>query len=227
MSNKESARGEVRDGDAARDPRSEQVRESLRRRWRDLKKMPPAEREQFLRSTEGIVALGARMCHQLLKEIDRQHKRTAATVCSSSWLDAFDHDLGPGQLLPQTVAADGRRMAVRMMLSREGTRMSGDGSVAPEETQPTRRWTPPQAVAVEDFLDGMNHLRAAYYEHPASPSARSIQGIRLRKGIEKKRSSKKQDKRDKKANRRADRWAEMRGATLENLEENGADGHSE
>jgi hypothetical protein len=60
-----------------------------------------------------------------------------------------------------------------MQLSREGTAV-GDGPR-------TRRWTPPNAVDVEDAMDRMNATAALVYDHPPSPSARAIQMLQFYK----------------------------------------------
>lgn len=71
------------------DPKSQALIDKLRVAWSEVKLRPPAKREQWLRSSEGIVALGAQVCNQLLKDIDRQRKRMAKIVPTSTWLDAF------------------------------------------------------------------------------------------------------------------------------------------
>lgn len=198
-------------GDAGRDRRSESVRESLRRHWRDLKKRPPAEREQFLKSTEGWVALGAKNCHDLLKEIARAKKVRAGQVCTSSWFEAWMHHGAEMPFSSENNVAEDHEHAARMLLSKEKNR-GGDGQIDPESVTPTRRWTPPQAVNVEDAMDGMSHIEAAFYQHPRSPSAQSILGIRLKRGREeplrygRSKAIKAQKKRDEE---RSDRRAEQ------------------
>jgi hypothetical protein len=72
---------------------------------------------------------------------------------------------------------DGRKHGSKMILSRHGVRMGLD-------TTPTRRLTPPNAVRVEDFLDGMSFIDAIRYDHPASPSAMAILAIQFKRGRE-------------------------------------------
>lgn len=65
---------------------------------------------------------------------------------------------------------DARQHAARMVLSRCKTRIGFDG-------EPTWRFTPPQAVAVEDELDALTPLQADFYQSAPSPSAVVIRRI--------------------------------------------------
>lgn len=73
--------------------------------------------------------------------------------------------------------------AARLVLSRQGVRAGmqhppGEGHQAgPIAGVATRRWTPPQGVELEDFLDAQDWLEALYYPHPASVSAIAIERI--------------------------------------------------
>lgn len=149
------------------------VRDQLRAQWRDvIKRQSPAQRESWLGSQEGIVALGARECLQLLKSIKRDRLRASRVVCSMAWFDAIFHG---GHRLPQGEV--GRWRGVRLQLSRELVRIG-------EEGEAHRRWTPPQCVDLEDMLDGMSAVRASFYEFPASPSAIAIRQIEASRGKE-------------------------------------------
>src|SRR5207247_335767 len=73
-----------------------------------------------------------------------------------------------------------RRHCVRLTMSRELVRVGDEGTLH-------RRWTPPQAMTVEDELDSLDVYEAARHEYPASPSARAIQGAQIRGGKEQRR----------------------------------------
>lgn len=62
---------------------------------------------------------------------------------------------------------EARRYAVRWILGQGLVRYGDEG-------RPTRRWTPPQAVSVEDAMDLMGDLEARFYRFPPSPSAMAI-----------------------------------------------------
>ena len=108
----------------ARDLRSVKVQQSLRARWKqEIKRRPPSERERFLRSQEGIVALGAKMCHDLLREIARGRTFLLESVPGDAWLDAaFEH----GAAFPPGRADAGTGHSVGMELSRVSTRCGVD-----------------------------------------------------------------------------------------------------
>jgi len=70
-----------------------------------------------------------------------------------------------------------QRHRVRLALSRAGVRNGMDGvdtDAGPIAGAPSRRWTPPQAVREEDFVDIQGILEAAFYPHPESVSAAVI-----------------------------------------------------
>jgi hypothetical protein len=178
-----------RSGERAADPRCARIQLELRQRWRDvIRQEPPERRERFLDSPEGIVALGAQTCHALLKALRRQRHALQARAAGAAVVDAWDRG---GAMLPGFEFDDkgrlqqgcsperGRPGAVRLRLSRAGVRNGLEhppGVVGGEPIAgvPTRRWTPPQAVDVEDLLDGMDGREAAFYDHPISCSAAII-----------------------------------------------------
>ena len=66
------------------------VQAELRRNWkRKLKRLPPAKREQFLKSQAGRSALGAKACHDLLKEIAARVDAVAGRTAGAAWTDAY------------------------------------------------------------------------------------------------------------------------------------------
>ena len=154
---------------AQADHRTVRLQEVLRARWRDeTNRKPPAEREKFLRSTEGIVALGAKVCSDLLKEIERRRQRVRDLVPGRAWLEAWENrqQLMPllaftskGSLVPR---ADGRKHSVRLQLSRAKVRSGIGGFGFVGATTGSRRLTPPQAVELEDFLDELTPDEAVW-----------------------------------------------------------------
>lgn len=145
------------------------VQAELRQRGKAvLRAMSPASRAAWMKTSEAIAALGAQYCHQLRKQLDRRDRNLSRLVCSGAWLDAyrFDDELPPefywgnrDHLLPKPT--------VKLVLSKNGVSVG----VCP----PTRRWTPEQAVSLEDSLDGLSIGEAREYHFPASPSAYAIQ----------------------------------------------------
>jgi hypothetical protein len=147
------------------DGRSVTLQQVLIARWkREIKKSPPADRDAFLKSQEAIVALGARQCSELRKGITDAMEGMCKLVPSGAWLEAW---WAHNHRLPHLTPDVGRRHAVRTMLSRGLSRIGWDGT-------PHRRWTPPQAVAVEDILDCMGDAEARFHNYPPSPSAMAI-----------------------------------------------------
>lgn len=84
-----------------RDLRSVKVQQELRAQWRDvIKRQPPAKRLAWLKSPDAIVALGARIVHQLRRQLERNQQYLLETVCSDAWLDAaWEHgaEFPPGE----------------------------------------------------------------------------------------------------------------------------------
>jgi hypothetical protein len=148
--------------DMGKDDRSVTLQQGLVAQWkREIKRRPAAERETWLRSPEAIAALGARQCEGRRRAIAAEYGKLSQLVCSGEWLEAW---YARGHKLPIHTPDKGRRYSVRLMLSRGLLRMG-------EEGVPHRRWTPPQAVDIEDMLDCMGNLEAKFYTHPPSPSA--------------------------------------------------------
>ena len=143
-------------GDEPRaDVRSFGVREQLQRKWRDtVRTLPPDERRAWLKSAEGIVALGAKNARQLVRALDRDERELRRDVPSSCWFDDFWYR--------KVEFPPGGRKATRMRVS-----------------VVTGRWTPPQCLALEDMIDGLNEVNAIWLslQWPASPSAVAIQRI--------------------------------------------------
>jgi hypothetical protein len=179
--------------------RSARVQSELRRHWKEtIKRQAPAVRERFLDSPEGRAALGAATCKQLLKAIRSQFESLAAGAAAAGWLDRwmFHGELPPGlEFDPRgrlKLKPDGRVHAARLVL---GVRRVRNGVEHPAGTEPgalpiagpaSSRWTPPQAVELEDWIDLMEPNEAAKeaMEWPASPSAHVIQQIEIRRGRE-------------------------------------------
>ena len=135
-----------------------------------LKAMHPAQREHWLQSSEAIAALGAKNARDALRQARKAARKVTAMACSMAWIDAYLYASEPPPYQRQTV----RPHAVRMQLS-QGTSRVG------EEAEPTRRWTPPQAVDGEDTLDLMTPGEARRFtdDHPEqrSPSGIAIYAI--------------------------------------------------
>jgi hypothetical protein len=151
--------------------------------WRhEMRNRTPDEKIAWLRLPEVISALGAKVCRDLVRQVKGPRDRVERAV----WPCWFDHwqsceELPPGlgvvgKAVVQT-SCELHRHGVRLRLSRETTRTGQCGTA-------TRRFTPPQAVETEDFLDGMTSLEALRYEHPESPSASVIRRVGEMKGQE-------------------------------------------
>src|SRR4051794_5451560 len=98
----------------ARDERSVRLQEDLLREWkRDVRKLPPADREIWLNRQETIVALGARRREDLLGWIDHLRGQLSQHVPSGTW---FDDAWYRGAAFPP----GGNR--TRMVRARQGTR---------------------------------------------------------------------------------------------------------
>lgn len=167
---------------AALPPRAFSARNEYRAEWKDkVRHLGALAREGWLRSSKGIIAFGAKASHQMAKDEVRRHEVVQRAACSATWSEAFDEanlmlpGLEFGKRLRLHARADGRRYSVRLMLSAEETR-SGDGPGS-------RRWTPPQAVDLEDHIDGMSVDEATYkcLGWPGSCSAIAIQRIEAAK----------------------------------------------
>lgn len=134
-------------------------------RWKnEVKGRPPADRDSYLRSQEAIIALGAKQCAALRRGISEALDSVSRLVPSGAWLEAW---WAHNQKMPCFTPDAGRQYSVRMMLSRGLVQVG-------EESVPHRRWTPPQAVDVEDMLDCMGNTEAMMHDHPPSPSAVAI-----------------------------------------------------
>lgn len=171
------------------DLRCARVQLELRKHWREVvRQQPPERRERFLDSPEGIVALGAQTCRALLKTLRRQRHSFEATAAGAAMLNGWERDGAmlpgfefdeKGRLKPVRNPERTRPGAVKLRLSRAGVRTgmeheAGVVGMDPIAGVPTRRWTPPQAVDVEDLLDGMGGREAALYAFPTSCSASII-----------------------------------------------------
>lgn len=89
----------------------------------------------------------------------------------------------------------GKRYRERLMkLSRFGSRV-GDAPGVRE----TRRWTPPQAVVLEDRYDAMSVLEAMHCSDPPSVTGLQLEQLRMRRG-KLESSSPKRKKREKRPN---------------------------
>jgi len=111
---------------------------------------------------------------QRMRSVELQIARWLRTVPSDSWARAM---IEQGLQLPLTPADSSRKHDARMKLSREKTRVGADG-------EPSRRWTPGIAVALEDFLDSLDVIAAARHEYPPSPSGAVIQRLAITRGHE-------------------------------------------
>jgi hypothetical protein len=150
---------------ADRNARSVTLQQQLMAHWKEkVKERPPSEREVWLKSQEAIIALGSRQCSILRKAIRRDWEKLSRVVPGEEWLEAWH---ARDNAMPTETPDRNRRYSVRMVLGSGHVRYS-------EEGIPSRRWTPPDVVEVEDFLDLMSNKRANFYTFPPSPSAVAI-----------------------------------------------------
>jgi len=181
---------------AVADTRSVQLADVLRAKWKNvIKHKSPSERWTWLTGPEGITALGAKTAASMARQIERRHYEVSHSVCSPPWDVAWITlgELPPGlrfvgdDHVVTMSANDGRRYAVRLLRSvgliRNGNNHA-EGEL-PTAGPGTSRWTPPQAIAVEDELDLLSVKGADYYEFPASCSAEAIRRIGFMRGREK------------------------------------------
>ncbi|HEX8916128.1 MAG TPA: hypothetical protein VF796_27515 [Humisphaera sp.] len=193
-------RAEVDDG-----RRSVRVQAELRAHWKQVvKRQPPATRERWLDSADGIAALGAKLARQLLRALRARAEAVAAAAPSAALYDAWAY--GDEQLeglgfdaagrLVRVARPDGRRRhAVRLVPGVPAVRNGEEhppGSPPnwePVAGPPSSRWTPPQAVGLEDEIDALDWWAAARASMvwPGSPSAQSIRMIGILKGTEQER----------------------------------------
>jgi len=187
------------------DLRSVRLQDQLLEKWKsEMRHKSPAEREHWLGTQEGIIALGAKECSRLLKAIRKLKTFYIDHVCSGSWLEAWENDTGTlpiycndegnpiprvnrdGMLVPLFSIWPRRRHASRMVLSRVRTAFGCDhgrqsAPVTDEDgrlwSQPSYRYTPAIAVAEEDFIDGLSENEAEFYPHPPSVTAMQIAAI--------------------------------------------------
>lgn len=152
--------------------------DAVRAQWRtSIRHRPAGEQVAFLSRPEAIAALGARNCRDLIRRIQEPIRRITGALVTSSWVEHWERtaELPPGLgIVGKGVVlawSEAHRHGVRLQLSRGSTRVGEDG-------HPSRRFTPPQAVEVEDMLDAMTPMEAIRYEHPESPSAAVIRRIR-------------------------------------------------
>ncbi|HEX4793727.1 MAG TPA: hypothetical protein VH370_08050 [Humisphaera sp.] len=144
------------------------------RKWREeIRGKSAAERVQWLRSAEGIAALGAKVCRDLARAIEKPRDRVKSRLAAPAWAEEWwngDGELPPGLELGKHDVLmtwnESHRHGVRLVLSDAQTPV-GDGLAR-------RRWTPPQAVDVEDALDRMSVGEANFYQYAPSPSAQAI-----------------------------------------------------
>jgi hypothetical protein len=133
-----------------------------------------------------------------LKQLQKQAAAILAGLASAATADAWlYHDQMPpgldfdskGRLRMSQRRAD----SVRLVLSRAWISNGAGPDASPTCTVQTPRWTPPQAVELEDMIDLLDHHRdlqrrddvpPAWCSWPASPSAHAIQQIALRRGRE-------------------------------------------
>jgi hypothetical protein len=142
------------------------------RKWKHVKRLPLAHRLAYLQSPDAIDTMDAKVRSERLRGVQLAIDQALATVPGDSWAVAIVHH---GLKLPLALPDPDRPHAVHLKLSRAKTRVGADG-------KSSRRWTPPQCVALEDFLDSLDPMRAAFHDYPQSPSAVVIQRIELTRG---------------------------------------------
>lgn len=146
------------------------LREQLLAKWREeVRGKTPAEREAWLQGPEARVALGAKKCRELVRQIRGTRASLRDVACSSEWLVAASEH---GAQFPP--GGDDTAMVLSRAKTRYGAPYAGAPDAVPGMTQPRRRWTPPNAVDVEDMLDAMDPREALFHHHPVSPSALAI-----------------------------------------------------
>jgi len=84
---------------AAADTRSVQLADVLRAKWKnEIKKLPPAQRWSWLKSSDAITALGAKLANNLARQLERRGGEVMANVCAPTWCDVW---LTDGELPPE------------------------------------------------------------------------------------------------------------------------------
>lgn len=152
--------------------------------WQARKHLPTRDRIAWLRRSEVIAFYGAAHCRNLAHQLTKKIEPVLCSLPTETLFEAWD---STGQLPPGLGVVGGavrfthspihHRHGVRLRLSKQETRNGPAGRA-------TRRFTPPQAVETEDFLDSMTPAEAERYEYPASPSASVITAIGELRGRE-------------------------------------------
>lgn len=161
---------------------SKKIRVNLKAKWRaEIRHAGPHVRLRWLKSTEGIIAMGAAESRQLVKAIDAQRAAVRAVACSPAAVEEYEarETLPPGLILHRgkSVIAEpaDRQHGARLVLS--SARISWGRSTLegdlPTPGIPTRRFTPDIAIELEDQLDLMPEAEAIVHHFP-SPSAIAI-----------------------------------------------------
>lgn len=152
--------------------------------WQSKKHLPTRDRIAWLRSSEVIAFYGVQRCRDFVRQLLKTIEPVLEALPSEPLFEAWD---STGRLPPYLVKTEKsvrfplgpfmKPHGVRLRLSRQTTRNGPMG-------RPTRRFTPPQAVDTEDFLDALTPAQAEFYEYPRSPSASVIQAIGELRGRE-------------------------------------------
>lgn len=150
--------------------------------WDARRHHPTRDRIAWLRSSGVIAFYGAVRCRNLAHQLTRNIEPVQNALPSEPLFEEWD---STGRLPPGLVKIDDkvqmtspdRRHGVRVRLSRQTTRNGPAGRA-------TRRYTPPQAVEVEDLLDALTPDQAEAYQYPPSPSASVIAAIGQLRGRE-------------------------------------------
>jgi hypothetical protein len=155
------------------------ARAAVLREWKEVvRKKPPADQVVFLKSSVAIAGLGSKVCRDLVHQIQRGKQEVCDQLAAAAWSQEWWEHGGP--LPPGCRFEQGSGLTVDhsgLRLSRASTRYGAQG-------RPSRRWTPPQALSTEDFLDEMSVQEACFYDHPPSPSAAVIRRIGELRAVE-------------------------------------------
>jgi hypothetical protein len=100
----------ARGGIGSADPQSQQAQAALRADWKQrVRRLPPAEREAWLKLPEVMASLGATICRQRLESIAADQERIAESMGSGAWVAAWR---STGCVMPAHVDDEGHPISL-------------------------------------------------------------------------------------------------------------------
>ena len=152
--------------------RSVALRDQMEARCRDyLKQLGPDGAIGWLLTAGAHAVFGAKRCWDMARGLSERRDSVESISVSAAWVEAWD-ERGDVQPYDDVEHQSRRRHSAKLVLS-AGMTADGDG-------RPTRRWTPPQAVAEEDRFDMLTEAEATFLNLPMSCSAAYIHRWRAR-----------------------------------------------